>query len=411
MEPLIAYNAALLREPYSGVEVIIDETLRALARHGTLPYRVYLSRGDVRPWPPCDRVRVLADCPAVHSRLRRILWEQAELPRRLRRDGVRVLHAPAYVAPLRARCPVVLTVHDLHVFTHPQYCTLANRLHYRLCMPASIRRAAAIIVYTDHVRRALVARFPETATRISVIPPGVPERFLRRPSATDLEAVRVRYHLPPRFLLFVGDLAPRKNLPGLLAAFQLLMNESMESEPSERNRATGWRSHIAETVQNVWERHPVARKDAVTPNLVIAGAAQGGPDLARLAAREGLAGCMHLPGYVAADDLPALYACADALVCPSFDEGFGLPALEAMASGCPVVCGPGGPAEVCGDAAVLCDPADPASIAAAIRSAQADPAQRAARIAAGLRRAGEFRWERHVAELEALYRAVSEAKR
>lgn len=375
LEPLVAYNAALLSEPYSGVEVMIDETLRALARHGTLPYRVYRSRGNVRSWPPCERMQVSADCPSVHSRLRRILWEQAALPCRLLRDGVRVLHAPAYVAPLRARCPVVLTVHDLHVFTHPRGCTLANRLHYRLFMPVSIRRAAAIVVYSEHVRRALVTRFPASASRVSVIPPGVPERFLRRPSATEREAVRTRHHLPPRFLLFVGDRVPRKNLSGLLEAFKFL-------------------------------------PDAFTGSLVIAGSAPRGPDLTALAARLGLTGRLHLTGYIPAEDLPALYACAEALVFPSFDEGFGLPALEAMASGCPVVCGPGGPAEVCGTAAVLCDPADPASITAALRAAvQADPAQRAARIADGLQRAAQYRWERHVTELERLYRMVAEAKR
>ena len=97
---------------------------------------------------------------------------------------------------------------------------------------------------------------------------------------------------------------------------------------------------------------------------------------------------------------------AEALVFPSFDEGFGLPALEAMASGCPVICSPGGTAEVCGDAAILCNPNSPASIADATQSLLAAPHQRQTCIEAGLRRAAQFRWEKTVEKLEALYRSL-----
>lgn len=363
-QPRVAFNAALLREPYSGVEVMIRETACALARHGTLPYCIYTPDRDVRPFPANDRLQVRPVSPS-RSRLRRILWEQCALPRLLRRDRARVLHAPAYVAPLATRCPVVLTVHDLHVFTHPQYCSLANRLHYRLLLPASLRRAAAITVYSEHVRRALLSRFPAAAAKTRVIPPGVPARFLQPVTDAQREAVRTRLHLPQKFLLFVGDLSPRKNLLGLQAAFDLLRTED----------------HALQ--------------------LVIAGAPVGSP-CPQLASDR-----IHWLGYVPEDDLPALYGAAEALVFPSFDEGFGLPALEAMASGCPVVCAPGGAAEVCGDAALVCNPASPTSIAEATRALLSNPILRRARIEAGRRRAAEFRWEDTVRELETLYRSVT----
>ena len=113
---------------------------------------------------------------------------------------------------------------------------------------------------------------------------------------------------------------------------------------------------------------------------------------------------IHWLGYVTPDNLPPLYAMAEALVFPSLDEGFGLPALEAMACSCPVICSPGGAAEVCGAAALVCDPASPAAMAAAVQALRRDPALRRAQIAAGRDRAAQFRWERTVQALETLYR-------
>jgi glycosyltransferase involved in cell wall biosynthesis len=361
-QPLVAFNAALLREPYSGVEVMIHETACALAAHGTLPYRIYTPHTGTRPIPSHDRVQIRALAPG-QARLRRILWEQCALPRLLRREGAQVLHAPAYLAPLAARCPVVLTVHDLHVFTHPQFCTPANRIHYRLLLPLSIRRAAAITVYSEHVRRALLLRFPAAAAKTRVIPPGLPAQFLQAATTAQRDALRARLHLPQRFLLFVGDLAPRKNLPGVLDAFGRLRAE-----------------------------HPDL-------HLVLAGAPGGWSS-----ATAGRGGGIRWLGYVPPDDLPALYALAGALIFPSFDEGFGLPALEAMACGCPVVCSPGGAAEVCGDAALACDPASTEAIADAVRVLLTRPALRLDQVEAGRRRAAGFRWEHTVQQLEETYR-------
>lgn len=374
MIPLVAYNAALLREPYSGVEVSLDATVRALATHGTLNYRVYAPRVGIRPLPVNDRCTLAPHVPAFRSRAGRVWWEQIRLPRLLLQARAQVLHAPAYVAPLCAPCPVVLTIHDLHPFTHPQFCTSLNRLHYRLLMPHSIRRAAAIVVYSEHVQRILVARFPASAEKVTIIPPGMSAPCDQPPSDLARQTLRDRFPLPPRYLLFVGDLAPRKNLAGLLQAYAILQREFQDR----------------------------------LPHLVLAGAAlPGRVPLKPLMERLGLAASVHLPGYVPPADLPALYAEADMLVFPSFDEGFGLPVLEAMACGCPVVCTPGGAAEVGGDAATLCDSTRPDAIAAAIRAVLAHPDQRAAQIAAGRRRAAQFRWEHTVRDLEALYRSVA----
>jgi glycosyltransferase involved in cell wall biosynthesis len=363
--PRIAFNAALLHEPYSGVEVTIHETACALAAHGTLPYTLYLPRAGSRPIPARPQVQVRPVVPD-QTRLQRILWEQLALPALLRRQRAAVLHAPAYVAPLFAPCPVVLTVHDLHVFTHPRFCTASNRLHYRLLLPLALRRAAAIITYSDHVRQTLLTHFPATASRLHLIPPGLPARFQQPVPEAACAAVRARWQLPPRYLLFVGDLVPRKNLAGVRAAFAALRTR-------DRDLA-----------------------------LVLAGAAPAQPHQPPTADTGEIA-----LGYVPVEDLPALYSMAEALLFPSFDEGFGLPALEAMACGCPVIGSAGGTAELCGTAALLCDPTRPDTITAAAQALLRDPSLRRTLRAAGRQRAAAFTWTRAVTALETLYQHVA----
>jgi glycosyltransferase involved in cell wall biosynthesis len=272
------------------------------------------------------------------------------------------------VAPLAKVAPLILTVHDLHVFSHPQTCTVANCLHYRLLMPPSIRRADAIIVYSEHVRRQVASRYPEVAARIEVIPPGV-DRAMRPATAAERAALRAAVALPPAFLLFVGDLAPRKNLAGLLRAF----------------------GGIAQEMPGL--------------HLLLTGnPGRGGETIERDAAALGLTGRVHFTGYLPQQYLAALYSLAEALVYPSLDEGFGLPVLEAMACGCPVVTADcGGPAEICGEAARYCTATEPESIAAAVRAHFADADARRQRVAVGLQRAAGYTWTRAAAQSEALY--------
>jgi len=372
--PRFAYDAMTLRKAYSGVENTIHGFIRAWAAHGPEPLRVYAPVRTPLPVPDSPQVDVCAVHLPASSRLARIVWEHTRLPRRLRQDQAALLHAPAYVAPLAAPCPVVLTVHDLHVFTHPACCTFENRLYYRLFLPRSIRRAGAIIVYSEHVRRIVAARYPDQADRIALIPPGVDPDLAPVSDPERLDAVRAAWRLPGRFILFVGDLAPRKNLPRLLEAFTRLIAE---------------------------------RPDRRDVHLVLAGA--GGLNrvpIDALCARLGVAGRVQTLGYVPRADLVALYSLAAVLAFPSLDEGFGLPALEALACGCPVVCTPGGASEICGPAAACCDPLDIASITRALAGPLDHPLSRPARAEAGFARLARYSWPASVPATAALYREV-----
>ena len=370
--PDVFYNAMVLREPYSGVEVTVHQLACALAEYGTLPLCACVPEGH-RPIPASPHVRLRnTSAFTSRSRLLRILWEQTALPLILCRARASLLHAPAYVTPLLAPCPVVLTIHDLHVMTHPQFCRKRNRMHYNLLIPPSIHKAAAIIAFSPYTKRTILDRFPSTQGRISVIPPGLSPTLARCADFARLQAIRQRYTLPSSFLLFVGDLTSRKNILGLISAFAIVQGE---------------------------------RPDL---HLVLAGAADPATAAAiDLAIRKnGVRHRVSLIGYVHADDLPVLYSLALAFVFPSHDEGFGLPPLEAMACGCPVVCSGGAAVENCGNAAVTCDPRDRASIASAVSLLLDHPDFRKEKIECGFKKAAEFSWEKAARATEAVYRAV-----
>ena len=327
---LLIYNAAVLRGRWSGVEWAVwqraIEFFRAAAPGSFLllaPRGVALSDGI--PESAVVRLPRFTGCRAG-----RILHELFLMPGLVRRllarhggAGGRFI-APAYVAPPRLPIPFTLCLYDLHVYTHPGFCTLANRLHYRWRMPSSIRRAEVIEVPSEHVRDALERLFPKYAGKAQVRHLVLRDRFRGPATEAEKAAVRAKYGLPARYLLFVGDPAPRKNLPAALEA---------------------WRS---------------VRRDEGNGDLAFVLAGDMAPD------DMAVPGAITL-GYVADADLPALYSAADALVYPSFDEGFGLPIVEARACGCPVVTSSPTAWEIAPDA-IRCG-TDAASIAEALRKA------------------------------------------
>ena len=290
---------------------------------------------------------------AQHGGLGRILWALARAAASERVDALHV----QYFAPLAYAGPVVVVVHDLS-FLHVASSPPGLRLALRALVPWSMRRAARIITPSEFTRRDLEARYRVAPERIRVTWYGVSESFRPLPE-TAVRAVLARYGLEPGFIFSVGRLNRRKNLGALLRAFALL-------------RAQG-------------------RTDL---RLVIAGKVDYGvEELLRTFRDSGASSRVHWVGAIPDGDLPAFYGSATCFVYPSLFEGFGLPLLEAMACGCPVVSSDRTACpEVVGTAGLLVDPEDVAGIATAIAQILDDEALRADLRERGLARSRLFTW-------------------
>jgi len=366
----IAYNGALLSRHFSGVEVAIVSLVRALAEFGRHDYTLFVPPRFSAALPDRDRLIVRSTRLPTNMRPFRILWEQAVFPRIAARGKFDVIHAPGYIAPLKAKSPVVLTVYDLIALKFPEWCHAANRLHYGVMLPRSIQRADAIIVPSEATRRDIVERFPEAEARITVVPLGLGAEFRPVTDEGIRGDVRARLGLPDRYILFVGNTEPKKNLVRLLDACHLLRQ-----------------SHAA------------------VPHLAIAGCDAWGHDEVVDRIRElGLGEDVCVLGFVPQEDLPTLYSMAEIFAFPSLYEGFGLPPLEAMACDTPVLTSDRGSLpEVVGDAALVVDPEDPSSIAVGLRQLLEDAALRDTLIARGRERVRRYTWRQAAEATEKVY--------
>jgi glycosyltransferase involved in cell wall biosynthesis len=286
--------------------------------------------------------------------------------------GARVFHATEHLLlPLR-RVPTVLTVHDLIFRLFPEHHKRLNYWYLNATMPLYCRRATAIISVSEATRRDLMRLYGVPAAKISVVHEAAAPHFM--PAAPQqVAAVRARYALPDRYILRVGTIEPRKNLERLLEALVVLRRSSA---PDARLVIVGGRGWLTEGF--------FRRLEAL-----------------------GLGDAVQLTGRVPDEDLPAVYSGADLLVEPSLYEGFGLPLLEAMACGTPVVCSAvASLPEVGGDAARYFDPHDAGAVAAAMGEVWHSEDLRAALRQAGLARAAQFSWQRAARETLAVYEGV-----
>ena len=305
------------------------------------------------------------------------LWLLAYLPLRLFRLRADVFHGPAVFLPLiKAGYRTVVTIHDLVSFLFPETVPRKYSLYMRLMTRLAVRSADRIIAVSDATKADLRRVLGVRDDQVIVIHEAAAPEFAVTPSREAVARVVSRYGITPPYCLFVGNLEPRKNLARLIEAFAL-----------------------------VTARHPPG--DAA-PQLVLAGTRawlSGG--ILNAVVTHGLAERIVFTDYVPPVDLPALYAGAACFVFPSVYEGFGLPVLEAMAAGAPVVASRvGAIPEVAGDAALLVDATRPATIAEAIEAVLADPGLRATLVERGRRRAQAFSWETAARRTLAVYTAV-----
>jgi glycosyltransferase involved in cell wall biosynthesis len=345
---------------------------QALARLDTGPEIIaYLDR----PLPDSALAQELASTRVRIEVLRaRRGWLRAALPWRLWRDGVHLVHLPSTILPPILPCPAVVTVHDLAWARYPETYAPADLHMQTRVVPRSVRRAARVIAVSRSTAHDLAETLGVRAERVAVIPLGVSSDFSPEGPGLAPDAFAGAERTRNGCILHTGGLHARKNVGRLLEAYARL-------------------------------RHTM-----VAPVLVIAGDASSSPGrvLQRKAESLSVADDVVFCGPLPDESLPALYRSASAVAYPSLYEGFGLPILEAMATGIPVVTSNrSSMAEVAGDAALLVDPESAEEIASALAQALTDDALRSRLSAQGLARAHEFTWERTARATVAVYEEVA----
>lgn len=354
----IAIDAHSVGTKLAGNETYAVNLIEALAEiDQTNSYTLYVTKREAVArfagrWPNFSVVRTLP-----HSPLVRIPFT---LSAALRRNPVDVLHVQ-FTSPPLAPCPVVVSIHDLSFEHLPDTFKRRSRMQLRLTVRRSAQRAARVLVLSESVRDDIIKTYKLPANRITTIPLAAPAHFRPVTNEKDLQRVRHNYGINGDYILSVGSIQPRKNLRRLVHAYSLLQ----ESRPRVK-----------------------------LPTLVLVGKkAWLYGDTLRAIEQSGVGDQVLLTGYVAESDLPALYSGALGFVYPSYFEGFGLPPLEAMQCGTPVVVGDRTSLpEVVGDAGLLVNPFDVSEISAALARLIDNPDLRDKLRVKGLQRAAKFSW-------------------
>jgi glycosyltransferase involved in cell wall biosynthesis len=329
-------------------------------------YRLYFSRppaSDLIPPAANVAVRTIAS-PRLWTHVR-LSWEMASRP-------PDVLFVPAHVLPLVHPRHSVVTVHDLGYLHYPQAHKRWSRWYLQWSTAHNARAATHLIADSEATKRDLIKHCQAPPDKISVVYPGYHPSFVPERDRNRLEAVRKRYHIPASYVIYVGTLQPRKNLRALLDAFAAV---------AQQDRGV----HLVIAGKKGWLYEPLF----------------GRVQQLELGKR------VHFTGYVPQEDLPALISGARLFVLPSLYEGFGMPVLEAMACGTPVICSNvSSLPEVAGDAAILVNPHETAELVRALQRLLYDDALRCNLAQKGLKQVTRFSWKRCAQETLTILQAA-----
>lgn len=367
----IALNAQLLNLGHSYRSAGVSTyCLRLLEQLGTLAASALDTQFTAFVHAPSLRlpgIQLYQTRLPVQQPLVRILWEQGRLPGLLRQQQADVVHGLVNVLPLSTNVPSIVTVHDLSFLRLPDKFQQAKRWYLTQLCHASVTKARHVIAVSRQTADDLVHFWKIDARKISVIYNGVGTEFTPAPAAA-VAAFRQQRGLPARFFLYLGTLEPRKNLPLLIRAFAR------------------------------WRAETTAEQRAV--KLVIAGG-KGWfyEQIFTLVTELQLTDAILFPGFVPVDELPDWYRAAELFLYPSLFEGFGLPVLEAMACGVPVICSDiGSLTEVVGESALTFPATTEAALVDQLHRVANDATLRQTLRQAGLARAQQFSWQRTAQE-------------
>jgi glycosyltransferase involved in cell wall biosynthesis len=359
-----------------GIGTYLQNLLRELVRLDDDAEYVVLCRQEDLDW-----LRALG--PRVHSIVTRApnysIREQIEVPWRLWRAGVALFHSPHYVLPLLVPCPAIVTIHDCIHLRFPQYLPNRAALYYaRFFMWWATRRAWRVLTVSEASKRDILHFCRIPPEKVTVIYNAIDDRFRQPPPADEMERIRARFQLDEPFVLYVGNVKPHKNLERLIQAVH----------------------HLHE---NGYDQLKL---------MVIGSDISKYPTLRRAIHQCNLHRYVRFLGFVPDRTLEILYRLTSVFAFPSLYEGFGLPPLEAMACGAPVVTSnTSSLPEVVGDAAVLVDPTDSRAIAEGLAHVLADRNLRADLQRRGMARARSFSWAEAARAVRRIYADAAEARR
>ena len=358
MAPRVLIDATAVPADRGALGRYVDGLVIALCKAGA-DLAVACQRNDEERYGRLvPDARVVAGPAAIAHRPARLAWEQTGLPQVVQQVGADVLHVPHYTMPLRPGVPVVVTIHDLTFFTDPDAHSPVSATFYKSAIRTSVRRATRLLVPSKATRDELVRVLGADPTRIDVAYHGVDHSLFHRPSPEQTRSVsdRLGLHGKP-YVAYLGGLEPRKNVPALIAGWAGAVTDLPDPPALVLAGGSGWSDEVDDVVAQVPAHLRLVR-----------------------------------PGYLRFSDLPGYLGGALVVAYPSRGEGFGLPVLEAMACGAPVLTThrtslP----EVGGDAVAYTEP-DADSIQAGLRALLDDPVRREALGTAGHARALEFTW-------------------
>jgi len=367
----IAINALIMDRRKAGIGNYAFHLLQELNRlsHG-LNIDVYIQQ-QMKPFFPSNEPMHFLPCPDFKSSGDRILYEQCHMPHEYRKQGYSVVHFLDYLTPL---LPIgsqkVVTIHDLSYFVYPEFFTTGSRLLKQFLTGPGIRGASRVICVSGHTGGDVTRRY-HAADKVRVIPLGV-EPNPGNAGRGDAE-ILCHYGITGNYILSAGTLEPRKNITTLVRAFRI-----------------------------------AAEKGGIPQSLVLCGKPGWKPEeMDREIEASGLKGRIVRTGYVPDEALPALFRHADAFVYPSLYEGFGLPPLEAMAHGVPVLCSNASSLpEVVGDAALTFPPRDEEMLSSLLIRLLNEPELQQELIRKGYRRASLFTWEKTAQATINVYREL-----
>ncbi len=357
----IGINALyLLPGKVGGSETYIRNLVRWLARSSDNTYVVFINKESTGIFDDAGRNVEIIPCPILASnRPLRILWEQVALPFQVFHHKIDILFSAGMTAPFVCPVPSVLAIFDLQHVIQPQNFPRGYLLFLKTIIYLSAKSADGIITISGKVRDDILKFYRVSSGKITVTYLAADHNAFFPREIKEIEAIRAKYALPERFILYAAASLPHKNHARLFEALRIL------KEQGERIK------------------------------LVLIGARDKGYDaIAETIEKMDLKTDVIFTGWLPFEDIPPIYCASDTFVFPSLNEGFGIPVIEAMACGVPVVCSNIEPLpEVAGNAAFFIDPYDPASIANGISTVNSDRNVRRDLIEKGFRRAAEFTWE------------------